>query len=116
MNEVALPRSFTDQEVRDMTQDEAHAAVARGLLTVFQMQRLLGGPPLTNKKFLRRLLAAEADAAAEAKAAEAAARAKTAAETQAAEAAKRETAASKAAEGGEGSPEMTGLPHEQLPR
>ena len=31
---AALPRSFTDQEVKDMTPNEAHAAVARGLHTV----------------------------------------------------------------------------------
>ena len=81
VDEVALPRSFTVQEVKDidMTPDEAHAAVACRLLTVPQMQRLLGGPSLTNKELFRRLLAAAE--------AEATTRAKMAAETQAAEAA-----------------------------
>ena len=62
---VAGPPSYTNQAVNDMTPDQAHAAVARELLTVPQMQRLLGGPPLTNKGLLRRLLAAEAKAAAQ---------------------------------------------------
>ena len=87
-NVVAEPTSYTNQAVNDVTPDQAHAAVARGLLTVPQMQRLLGGPPLTNKVLLRRLLAAEAKAAAEIKAAEAAktaaAESKAAAETKAA--------------------------------
>ena len=64
-NVVPGPRSYTNQEVNDMTPDQAQAAVARGLLTAPQMQRLLGGPPLSNKELLRRLLAAEAKAAEE---------------------------------------------------
>ena len=70
---VAEPPSYTTQAVNYMTPDQAHAAVTRGLLTVPQMQRLLGGPSLTHKKLLRELLmtkaAVEAKAAAEAEAA-----------------------------------------------
>ena len=87
-NVVAEPPSYTNQAVKNMTEGQAHAAVARGLLTVPQMQRLLGGSPLINKELLRRMLAAEAKAAAEIKAAEAAktaaAESKAAAETKAA--------------------------------
>ena len=68
-NVVAKPRLYTNQEVTDMNPDQAHAVVARGTLAVPQMQRLLGGPPLSNKELLRRLLAAEAKAAEEDKAA-----------------------------------------------
>ena len=91
MDEVALPRSFTEQEVKDMTPDEAHPAVARGFLTFPRMQRLLVGPPLTNKGLLCRLLAAETEAAT---------KAKTAAGTEAPKAVKRKTEAPKAAERG----------------
>ena len=87
-NVVAEPPSYTNQAVSDMTPDQAHAAVARGLLTVSQMYRLLDGPWLTNKELPRSLLAAEAKATTEIKAAEAAkmaaAEAKAAAETKAA--------------------------------
>ena len=51
-NVVAEPRSYTNHEVGDMTSDQGHAA-ARGLLTVPQMQRLLGGPPLSTKELPR---------------------------------------------------------------
>ena len=56
-NVVAEPRSYTNQEVNDMTPDQAHAAAARVLLTAPQIQRPLGGPPLSNKELPRRLLA-----------------------------------------------------------
>ena len=52
-NVVAEPRSYTNQGVIDMTPDQAHAAAVRGLLTVQKMQRLLGGPSLSNKELLR---------------------------------------------------------------
>ena len=99
-------RSYTDQEVSDMTSDQANAAVARGVLTGPQMQRLLGGHSITSKELLRRLLVAEA---AEANAAEAATRATRAAENQAAEAANLTAAVSTAADGKNGSLEITGL-------
>ena len=117
-NVVVEPRSYTNQEGNDMTPDQAHAATARGLLTVPQMQRLLGGPPLSTKALLRRLLtaapigasaataAAEAKAVAETKAAE---EAKTAAPEATAAAEAKAAAESKAAEGGNGFPGMTGL-------
>ena len=101
-NVVAEPRSYTSQEINDMTPDQAHAAVARGLPAVSQMQRLLGGPPLTTEKLLRRPLAAEAKAAEEDRAA---AEATSAAEATAAAEAKA-AAESKAAEGDDGSPGM----------
>ena len=41
-NVVAEPWLYTNQVVNDRTQNQAHAAVARGLLTVPQMQRLSG--------------------------------------------------------------------------
>ena len=84
-NVAAEPRSYTIQRVNDMTPDQARAAVARGLLTVHQMQRLLGGPPLSTKALLRRMLTT---ASIGTSAATAAAEAKTAAETKAAEAAR----------------------------
>ena len=46
-NVVAGPPSYTNQAVNDMFEDQAHAAVARGLVAVPKMQRLLGGSPLT---------------------------------------------------------------------
>ena len=50
---VAEPPPYTSQAVYYVTPDQAHAAAARGLLKVSQMQRLLGGPPLTNKGLFR---------------------------------------------------------------
>ena len=92
-NVVAVPRSYNDQEVNDMTPDQAQAAAARASLMAPQMQRRLGGPPLSNKELLRRLLAV---APIGASAATAAAEAKAAAE-------------SKAAEGDNGFPGLNGL-------
>ena len=81
-----------------MTPDQAHAAAARGILAVsqMQMQRLLGGPPLSTMELLRRLLTA---APIGASAATAAAEASAAAETKTAEEVK-----TAAAEGGMLSP------------
>ena len=119
LNVVAEPRAYSNQAVNDMTADQAQATVASGTLTVPQMQRIqrmLGGPPLTRKGLLRKLLfskaaapakaAGEADAAAEATAAakaKAAAEAEASAEATAAAAAKtaagfKEAAASQAAD------------------
>ena len=52
-NVVAMPPSCINQAVNDMIPDQAHAAVAHGLLAAPQMQRLLGGPPLTHKELPR---------------------------------------------------------------
>ena len=41
----SLGRTLVNPAVNDMTEDHAHAAVARGFLTVPQMQRPLGGLP-----------------------------------------------------------------------
>ena len=85
-NMAVEPRSYTSQEVNGVTPDQAHAATARGILAVPQMQLRLGGPPLSNKELhLRLLTAAPIGASAAAAAAEASA----AAETKAAEEAKR---------------------------
>ena len=51
-NVVAVPRSYSDQAVNAMTADQAQAALASGTLTVPQMQRMLGGLPLTHKGLL----------------------------------------------------------------
>ena len=75
-NVVAEPQQYTNQEVNDMTPDQGHADSASRILTVYQMQRLHGGPPLSTKELLRRILttapigASAATAAAEASAAE----------------------------------------------
>ena len=50
VEEAVGPSSFTNQAVNDMTSDQAHAAVSRGILTAPQMEQLLGGPPLTRKE------------------------------------------------------------------
>ena len=44
-NVVAEHPPYTNQAVSDMTPDQTNAAVARGLLTVPQMNRLVGGSP-----------------------------------------------------------------------
>ena len=54
---VVEPRRYTDQVVARMTPDQVRAASARGSLAAPQMQRRLGGEPLSNKELLRRLLA-----------------------------------------------------------
>ena len=72
-----------------MTPDQAQAAAARGSSTAPQMQRRLGGAPLSNKGLLRGLFAVApigASAATAAAEAIAAAEAKAAGETKAAEA------------------------------
>ena len=88
-----------------MTPGQAQVAVARGLLMALQMQRLLGGPPLTSKELLCRLLAAEAKAAKNDKAAaETTAAAEATAAEEATAATEAITAAEfKAAEGDDGS-------------
>ena len=50
---VEKPRSCSSQDANDITPDQVQAAVARGSLTVSQMQRRLGGAPLSNKELLR---------------------------------------------------------------
>ena len=53
---TSTPRSCTDQNVAGMTPGHMLATAARGPLMAPQMQRRLGGEPLSNKELLRRPL------------------------------------------------------------